>query len=153
MIDVWFEVFVPRLTPGNSASKLTWQKQAGEKRKWLRDYAILARPQLPPEPYEFANVQITRCTVGSPPDYDNLLHSAKWALDALCPPKRGKFQIPSVIADDGPLCIGRPELLWFPVPGLKKQGVRIRVVPLPRLENLDLTPWPTLMPTEGVCDG
>lgn len=138
-------VFVPRLTPGNSAAKLTWKQLAGWKKKWMRDFAILARPQLPKKPIQFAHVVITRISTGEAPDYDNLNHSAKWPLDVLCPPAKGKFQIPHTIKDDKPGCIGRPQLRWLPARSEKDQGVLIQVIECLE-EDLDLGPWPTIDP-------
>ena len=114
------EFSIDQLTPLNSADNTHWRKR----NKTKKQFEILVWQQIlnrrPVLPLRFARVQIVRHSTNEP-DYDNLVSSAKFLLDALV--NNG------VIRDDKPGVIGRPECHWQKA-APKKGKMTIRVVEL-----------------------
>lgn len=87
------------------------RKRKEERNQWSRNVFYAVRGQEPPKPLEKACVTLIRGS-SVPPDYDGLVASFKYALDALVTWK--------ILKDDKIKNVGRPRYLWEKAPA--KQG-------------------------------
>ena len=97
------EFTIPQLPPTNTADDFTWR----QKLKLRKQLEILVWGEIlnrrPILALEFAHVEFVRHS-SLEPDYDNLVGSFKWVLDAIVTIR--------VIRDDKPGAIGNPTYHW-----------------------------------------
>jgi len=104
------EFTVNQLPPSNTAADMTWRQKKTLRKKWeilIWSEILNRRPVLP---LEFAHVEFQRHS-SMEPDYDNLVGSFKWPLDALV--------TNGVLRDDKPSVIGQPKYVWRKAPPKK----------------------------------
>ena len=102
-------------------AKVHWRIQRDEAHRWKRDVAmILVGQPVPKEPWLEASLRFTRYSWREP-DYDNLVISFKYVLDALvnC----------GIIVSDKPSIIGSPVYQWEKVKRGKGK-IRVEVAPM-----------------------
>lgn len=131
--DYRLDIVIPGTPPMNASSSGNNRfARRPIKRKWEAWIKGAISRNIPSAPLQHAVVAIT--FYGSRAlDYDNMVSGAKYILDALDRKHAG------IIFDDGPKCIGRPQIGWRKSPRNDKRTL-IEVVAC-EPEDLDMRPW------------
>lgn len=115
-----FEIYqLPKLP--NQLYRRHWSVVMRESKKWQKLVAeqMLINRWNVLEPLKKAKLTITRYSVREP-DFDNLVSSGKFLIDALVKNK--------VLIDDKVSIIGESKYLWQKVSKLKEQKVKVEVI-------------------------
>ena len=97
--------------------RMHWQQRRRCMKTLAEHVAVAVHGRKPSPPLARCRISVVRLTRSGEPDHENLVGSLKPLLDVLCAPGRvdakGHALHPwglSIIADDSPAVIGRPEI-------------------------------------------